>query len=1774
VFKEFHIPTDPRPNRARFALAILLVLAGLSARNLYAQGCNGTQTSVAGPQYQQWTTGVNDMWGGDQWVYGLSLYGFVRANIANPDNPTNTQLAQVGYDRGISGGRGGKIVIDCDCHDGGLAFAAAESPSGDSRLISDWDPYFENPIASTEIQAAEGAGSAFVFGQQVNAGPTNKGRKLAAIYLPGPGKFFGYIPAAAPKNFVQTVDLTTMTQVTGQTCQPPLLNGCVTDTSQALQPSGSTLSWADPALYTGQATVGGTLKYILVGVTGNVIRVAYIDPSTGIPTDTGMSVPYTAGPQGLWIATVKSGAYIFTAEGTAGGLRAYEIQTGALVAVQQPLAFQANISRVVVKASSPSSTSPLIFMARQDSLGNSFIDVYDTNWLTPGSTLAGTPRLGATIPHVGTSIAGTPIAGLAFAAKVVQNGSVVTAYVFRNIRTSPEFSIASTKTDVSCIAADPNAPAAPSYVMTNLSVAARAAAGRPDANNYQGDRWRVQDTSSTGIPLNLLQWQLDAPDLMTSNFAVDFYPNPGYMTSACSPTPCVPQALEVLDQSTPPGTGNGPGIIWPCNPQASGPGDPNSGSNCYASVGSISGTFNVKIKATNANPQGTQVPVAAGSQTVLAPTVYVNGQTGSSADVSVLTGQGVLNALSSPATQGNAADAIFNWAFFGCAGGCSPVTGSPTTVNVPATATSYSLSVTYIGGYTAPTVTGAITQTDIIPSFSLNTSTPLVNGPLTLTNTMQKSSLATVTSVAYTIAQGGVPVSGFNGTLLSTFNSVNGQATVTVPGTVGNYTIQLIYTYSLNGVPQGSSPIQPVKSFSTITWAPAPSVGVYYDAAGVNPVSCPFGCNLVINTTYYLKDAETIPNGITHPGAQFFYNPGSGEIAPPGCPSPCQTAPGTPQPTVAFTPNALCATGCYVKVLVSGQSAQRSVTVNSSATPLSASVNGPTNGSVGSAITFTANVVGGTPPYSYQWTCSYGGSFTNWSPGGASFPCTYTSSGTYPVVVKVTDAQSNTVQSASYSVIIGGGGGGALALTVSGPATGLVGTAVTFTASASGGSGGYTFTWTPGESIFDLPQSTGANPAYTHTYPVSSTYTVTCTVTSGGSSAQGHATIQILGSAAPSAGYTVQGATANGQTGNWDVGEFSTVTLTATENQVNVASNGFVWDFGDGSPQNGKTVQYSYSSTGLKNVRLTVTGDGVNRVGTATATVPFNVIPPSFQALIVPAAEHQPVPNTGGLQYSRTDVTVGNPGTQPVNISPAYLDFLATTQNCGDPPAPRPCWSFDLSTIQFDPSKTVTIPPKGSWTQADVVQYLAGDIPTKGILVLKFDGGDATPLVTARVYSAPTSDPTGPSAGTTLTVVPATKDGQVVPQGEQIFVEQDLAGLRSDSEYYFRLSLVNSAGLAGSFHITAWDQVGNPVTMKDPRAGGAPAGALDFAIGPYQGVDWSGDDLGLNDPSKRYIVKATRTQGFSTGELLAFVKLNDRQTGDPTLITPDTPPAVTDPCSGGQSCVNYIVPGARRYLTPQGAHWKTTLTVYNPSGQTRGVGLTYLYSPTSLLPPEKTASQFLIVGPGQLAQVPGLPGTVCCDDAIAQLFATPANGLDNFATDSAGLIILQHFEDNETSTAPLIILSRTYDDEPTGTVGSQLEVFTRKMPLAVGPADGPLVLTGLQTDTPANAHPRFQSTVNVFAYEDMLTVVKLTALKSDGTVLGTHFVALNNPGASGHFQPRFLDASDITGSLNGAQDAPVSIKIEVVQGGHVGAFGLVEDIATHDPTFVQSAPQN
>ena len=1748
-------PSSRRARRSALPLAVLLAVLPASVL-AQSPNCGTKGSAVLGPHFptpgDQVGGGFGEMFVTENYAYVLQIWGYARTNITTPSSPTLAEYQLVGR----PGHSEDPLPMTvCDCHNGGTTLGVAENPAtGESRLMSDWAPAsLAHTLGFQVVEGLPGAG--MQYGNQINANYVQTGVQVAGIYAGG--KYFGYLRDSGGNVLVADMSV---------------VNGSPAE-SQALQPVPAGVTWRTLGpLATGKLVLGGQPHYFLVGTSGSSIAVAEINTSTGVLTPVA-SAPYAGTPERLTMANVNGRAFVFSAANSSG-LQVHEL-TGPSPynlsnAVSQPSVLSGatgGIRRLVVKGAS-GMAAPILFVHRSLSGGASNIEIYDTNWLTQG----GSPRLGQTVLHETKFVGSYEISVMGFGARVLQVGSTVTAYIYEagapNSPPNSPYAVTATPVDISCISVDPTAPAQANLTATNKSAALRT--GGEQLKNYYGDRWVFQDATLTGVPLINLGWDINVP----GQFAAD--PSPTWSMASDG---TVPQALEILDGSGT-GSGSGPGLFWPCDP--SGAGNPVTGTGCNASVGGTSagGSYAIGIKAKNTNPVGNPTPstYVAPATSVLAPQARVANMVGGV--VSVLTG----GQLDGSVSDGNLAspDTTFNWHFTGCPSGCgSDLSGLRP--NAPVGATAFDLTVTYGGGYQA-TLSGVINQTDLVPAFSLSPTSVLHGAPngLTLTNQMQISGspLVHLNQVNWVILEPGGQTASSGSFTSGPFLNVGGQASITPPNDPGpypipGYTVQLTYIFT-NSLGQGGQVSQPVShTFTLVDWTPVPVVGVFADAAGTIPASFFPPPSLTINTTYYVKDTEGLPNGVTYPGAAYYVGTNSSPTI-----TGSDTLIGTKsnQTTLPWTPSSS-SPGLgtfYVKAAVpnsAGVVSQGFQVIVSTPQPPSVRISGPTSGATNTFLTFAAIASGGHAPYSYQWDCDFS-IIPNYSAGGTTQQCSYPTNGNHVVLVKVTDSGSATA-TGQWTVSIGGGGGGSLSVSLAAsPLSPFMGTPVTITATATGGTGALSYKWKPGEApLFESWVSTGFNPSFTYTYVQGGTYTVSCEVTDGTSTVDRTLALVVTGATPPTATYTIQGATADGSA--WDANLGSVVTFRAVEDPANVApGTGYTWDFEDGNlPAHAQQVTYVFTNTGLRSVNLTVVGDGVNRIGTTTSTISINVVPPPFQALIVPAAEHQPVPNTGGLQYSRTDVTVGNPGTAPVNISPAYLDFLATMQNCGGA-SQRPCWSFDLSTVTFDPQKAITIPPKGSWSQADVVKYLAGDVPTKGILVLKYSGGNATPLVTARVYASPTSDPTGPSAGTTLTVVPATKDGQIVPQGAQVAVEQDLPGLRSDSQYYFRLSLVNSAGLAGSFRITAVDQGGNPVTMTDPRLGGAPASFLDFPIGPYQGVDWSGDDLGLNDPSKRYVVKAGRTPNYSTGQLMAFVKLDDRLTGDPTLVSPGTPPAILDSCSGGQSCVNYIVPGARRYLTPSGAHWKTSLTVYNPSGQTRGVSLTYLYSPTSLLPPEKTAGQFLIVGPGQLAQVPGLPGTVCCDDAVAQLFATPANNLDSFATDSAGLIILQHFQDAETSTAPLIILSRTYDDEPTGTVGSQMEVYTRKAPLSVGPTDGPLVLTGLQTDTAANPHPRFQSSVNVFAYDDVLTVVRLTALKSDGTVLGTHYVALNNPGASGHFQPRFLDASDITGSLNGATNAPVSIKVEVVQGGRAGAYGLVEDVATHDPTYVRSAPQN
>ncbi|TMI19997.1 PKD domain-containing protein, partial [Candidatus Bathyarchaeota archaeon] len=259
-----------------------------------------------------------------------------------------------------------------------------------------------------------------------------------------------------------------------------------------------------------------------------------------------------------------------------------------------------------------------------------------------------------------------------------------------------------------------------------------------------------------------------------------------------------------------------------------------------------------------------------------------------------------------------------------------------------------------------------------------------------------------------------------------------------------------------------------------------------------------------------------------------------------------------------------------------------SITINP--LPLADTVTGPASGTVGTSVTFNAAATGGTTPYTFTWT-AVGGSPASGS--GASFTTTYSVKGTYVVNATVTDFNgAKAFKTASITV-----NPLPLADTVTGPATGTVGTAVTFNAAATGGTTPYTFTWT---AVGGNPAS-GSGASFTTTYSVKGTYTVNATVTDfNAKKAFKLATITI--NPLPLAD-TVTGP-ASGTVG--------------TSVAFNAAATGgttpytFAWTAVGGSPASGTGASFTttYSVKGTYTVNATVTDfNGVKAFKTASITI-------------------------------------------------------------------------------------------------------------------------------------------------------------------------------------------------------------------------------------------------------------------------------------------------------------------------------------------------------------------------------------------------------------------------------------------------------------------------------------------------------------------------------------------------------------------------------------------
>ena len=130
----------------------------------------------------------------------------------------------------------------------------------------------------------------------------------------------------------------------------------------------------------------------------------------------------------------------------------------------------------------------------------------------------------------------------------------------------------------------------------------------------------------------------------------------------------------------------------------------------------------------------------------------------------------------------------------------------------------------------------------------------------------------------------------------------------------------------------------------------------------------------------------------------------------------------------------------------------------------------PTTGAPPLSVTLSAAASGGTPPYSYAWTCGDGASGT-----GQSVTHSYTTAGAYTPSVTVTDSVNHTASANAQAVSVSAPqlAGNATANPLSGNAP----LTVNFAGAASGGIPPYTWAWVFGDGS---PNGTGATASHSY----------------------------------------------------------------------------------------------------------------------------------------------------------------------------------------------------------------------------------------------------------------------------------------------------------------------------------------------------------------------------------------------------------------------------------------------------------------------------------------------------------------------------------------------------------------------------------------------------------------------------------------------------------------------------------------------------------------------
>src|SRR6266568_3553254 len=278
----------------------------------------------------------------------------------------------------------------------------------------------------------------------------------------------------------------------------------------------------------------------------------------------------------------------------------------------------------------------------------------------------------------------------------------------------------------------------------------------------------------------------------------------------------------------------------------------------------------------------------------------------------------------------------------------------------------------------------------------------------------------------------------------------------------------------------------------------------------------------------------------------------------------------------------------------------------------------------GKPVTCMATPTGGTSPYTFTWTFGDTGTGT-----GATIDHTYAAKGSFSVVLTVKDANTATQTLTKTVVVVGQP---VLVSIACGSAT--AGKPVTCTATPSGGTSPYSFTW----SVDGVVQAGATASTFTTTFATKATHSIVATAKDANTVSGTSNTVSL---------------TVAGQPLTTDFSFVPTSPLVGQSVTFTATTSGgtgpftFTWTFGDTSTGTGSPVSHSYAAKGMFTVTLT-TKDANTVTATASHTVAVS------GTALVPSFTFTPTSPTAGKPVSFSASATG--GTSPYTFTWTFGD--------------------------------------------------------------------------------------------------------------------------------------------------------------------------------------------------------------------------------------------------------------------------------------------------------------------------------------------------------------------------------------------------------------------------------------------------------------------------------------------------------------------------------------